>query len=127
MNEMTRETEKDFSAGKTASIKLTPRQEKVIQSALDEKKHQVYNVVEWIAKESIDDIMERMEMCTCPQCTGDVLALALNSLPTKYVTSDAGKQYIQLGAYKKQFETDVEIALMKACMTVKSAPNHSTE
>lgn len=124
---MTQETRKDVSAEKAASIKLTPRQEKVMKTALDEKKHHVYNVVELIANEAIADVMERMDMCTCPNCTGDVLALALNSLPTKYVTSDAGKQYIQLNAFKKQLETDVEIALMKACMTVKAAPNHNTE
>lgn len=117
-------TQKEVSAGNTASIKLSPRQERVMKNALEEKRHHVYNVVEIIANETISDVMERMDMCTCVQCTGDVLALALNSLPTKYVTSDAGKQYIQLSAFKKQFETDVEIALMKACMTVKAAPNH---
>jgi competence protein ComFB len=117
-------TNKEVSAGNTASIKLSPRQERVMKNALEEKRHHVYNVVEIIANETISDVMERMDMCTCSKCTGDVLALALNSLPTKYVTSDAGKQYIQLSTFKKQFETDVEIALMKACMTVKAAPNH---
>jgi competence protein ComFB len=124
---MTQKTNKEVSAGSSATIKLSPRQERVMKNALEEKKHHVYNVVEIIANETIADVMERMDMCTCSKCIGDVLALALNSLPTKYVTSDAGKQYIQLGAYKKQFETDVEIALMKACMTVKSAPNHDGE
>ncbi len=120
----TMKTREEISAGNTASIKLSPRQERVMKNALEEKRHHVYNVVEIIANETISDVMERMDMCTCAKCTGDVLALALNSLPTKYVTSDAGKQYIQLDAFKKQFETDVEIALMKACMTVKAAPNH---
>lgn len=124
VNILNRKTNEEPGAGGSASIKLSPRQERVMKNALEEKKHHVYNVVEIIANETIADVMERMEMCTCPRCTGDVLALALNALPTKYVTSDAGKQYIQLGAFKKQFETDVEIALMKACMTVKAAPNH---
>lgn len=124
---MAQKTEKEVSAGGTASIKLSPRQERVMKNALEAKRHHVYNVVEIIANETIADVMERMDMCTCSKCTGDVLALALNSLPTKYVTSDAGKQYIQLDAFKKQFETDVEIALMKACMTVKSAPNHNEQ
>jgi competence protein ComFB len=124
---MTQKTNDERSAGSTATIKMSPRQERVMKSALEEKKHHVYNVVEIIANETIADVMERMDMCTCSRCTGDVLALALNSLPTKYVTSDAGKQYIQLAAFKKQFETDVEIALMKVCMTVKAAPNHDGE
>jgi len=91
------------------------------------RKHNVFNVVEIIANEKVADMMDRMEMCTCSKCTCDVLAIALNSLPTKYVTSDAGKQYIQLNSYKRQFETDIEIALMRACLTVKESPNHDGE
>lgn len=88
------------------------------------ERYKVFNVVKIIAEEKLPGIMNRMDMCTCQQCACDVLALALNSLPTYYVTSDAGKQYIQLNSYKKQFETDVEVALMKACLSVKANPNH---
>ncbi|HML37707.1 MAG TPA: late competence development ComFB family protein [Bacillota bacterium] len=87
-------------------------------------RYKVLNVVEIIAEEKLPGIMNQMDMCTCEECACDVLALTLNSLPTHYVTSDAGKQYIQLNSYKKQFETDVEVALMKACFTVKASPNH---
>ncbi len=118
---------KENSTGNTATIKLSPRQERSLNNALADRKQHVINVVEIIAKEYVMNMMDRMEMCTCSKCICDVLALALNSLPTKYVTSDAGKQYIQLETYKKQFETDVEIALMKACLTVKAAPNHEEQ
>ena len=104
-------------------IKESSRRKK-IDSTIVCKKHQVFNVVETIANEKVLDIMTRIDMCTCEQCICDVLALALNTLPPKYVTSHAGKQYIQLEAYKKQLETDVAFALMKASMTVKEAPNH---
>lgn len=117
-------TEKSNNDNNAVSTKLSPRQEKSLEKALDNQKHKVINVVEIIANEKIADMMLRMDICTCPNCTRDVLALALNLLPTKYVTTDAGKQYIQLESYKKQFETDVDIALMKACMVVKSSPNH---
>ena len=111
------------SDNKTASIRLTPHQKRVRDATADQH-FNVFNVVEIIARQNIADMMVRMDMCTCSKCACDVLALALNSLPAHYVTSDAGKQYIQLNAYKKQFETDIEIALMKACLTVKEAPNH---
>ncbi len=107
------------------SIRLSPRQEKRLEKSLCNQKHNVVNVVEIIACEELPEVMIRMDMCTCEKCTSDVLALALNMLPTKYVTSDAGKQYIQLNSYKKQFQTDVEIAIMRACMLVKDSPNHS--
>ena len=109
---------------KTASIKLSPRQERSLKKVLSNQKYRVINVVEIIARDNVPGMMDRMDMCTCSKCACDVLAIALNALPTKYVTTDAGKQYIQLQTYKKQFETDVEIALMRACLTVKEAPNH---
>lgn len=112
------------SPTKTVSIRLTPHQRKVRDASADQQLN-VFNVVEIIACENIADMMVRMDMCTCSKCACDVLALALNSLPANYVTSVAGKQYIRLNTYKKQFETDIEIALMKACLTVKASPNHN--
>ncbi len=108
----------------TATTKLSPRQERNLEKALAGQKYRVMNVVETIAHEDVLEIMDRMEMCTCSKCICDVLAIALNSLPTKYVSTDAGRQFVQLEAYKRQFETDVEIALMRACLTVKASPLH---
>ncbi|MBR0599444.1 late competence development ComFB family protein [Sinanaerobacter chloroacetimidivorans] len=101
-----------------------PLNQENAKSALFDQHHSLVNVAEVIAKEKVSEVIKRMEVCDCSKCTNDVLALALNYLPTKYVTSDAGKQYIQLNAYKKQFETDVVAALIKACLVVKSSPNH---
>lgn len=124
---MSDESKIDNNIEKAASIKLTARQERSLNKALTNQKYRVINVVELIARDKILDMMDRMEMCTCSKCICDVLALALNSLPTKYVTSDTGKQYIKLETYRKQFETDIEIALMRACLIVKSAPNHDEQ
>jgi competence protein ComFB len=56
----------------------------------------------------------------------DVLALALNSLPTKYVTTEQGKQYAQLvDVYRLQYETDVTAALTKAAIKVMGKPRGS--
>lgn len=120
---MTQTCDKNHSGNEKATLRLTPHRKKV-RDASAELHLNVFNVVEIIARENVADMMVRMDMCTCSKCACDVLALALNSLPSHYVTSAAGKQYIQLNTYKKQFETDVEIALMKACLTVKESPNH---
>lgn len=93
-------------------------------SALNNYKRSVVNVTEIIAETKVDEVIAMMEACSCPKCVDDILAIALNSLPTKYVTTDVGKQYIQLNSYKKQFETDVVAALIKACQIVKQSPRH---
>lgn len=94
------------------------------ESALLEQNDRLVNIAEILAKEKIALVMEKMKVCNCPVCVNDVLALTLNSLPTKYVTTDAGKQYFQLDMYKKQYETDVLAALTKACVRVKASPRH---
>jgi competence protein ComFB len=99
------------SAGTTAAIVL-------------EQNDELVNIAEILAREKLALVMERMKVCTCKTCVNDVLALALNSLPTKYVTTDAGKQYFQLDVYKKQYETDILAALTKACVRVKASPRH---
>jgi len=120
---MTQSFDISQSGNEKVTIRLTPHQKKVRDVSAGQHLN-VFNVVEMIAREKVADMMVRMDICTCSKCACDVLALALNSLPVHYVTSAAGKQYIQLNTYKKQFETDVEIALMKACLTVKKSPNH---
>lgn len=82
------------------------------------------NLSEILVKEKAPDVMEKMRVCTCEACHNDVMALALNMLPTKYVTTDEGKQFLQLEMYKKQYETDVLSALTRACVRVKASPRH---
>lgn len=93
-------------------------------SALIEKSGHLINVSEVLVKEKSLRVMEKMNVCTCESCINDVLALTLNALPTKYVTTDGGKQYLQLELYKKQYETDVLAALTRACVRVKASPRH---
>jgi competence protein ComFB len=96
-------------------------------SALIAQHDNPVNIAEILAKEKLTLVMSRMKVCTCSTCVNDVLALALNTLPTKYVTTDAGKQYFQLDIYKKQYETDVLAALTKACVRVKASPRHNAD
>jgi len=93
-------------------------------SALINDNDNLINLAEVLAKEQLSMVMSRMNVCNCSTCTNDILALALNSLPTKYVTTDAGKQYLQIEMYKKQYETDVLAALTRACVRIKACPRH---
>jgi competence protein ComFB len=95
-----------------------------IENSLLNKSRSLINLSEMLTKELLPSVMERMDVCTCPVCTGNVLALALNTLPTKYVTTDEGKQYTQLEVYKRQNELDVVAALTRACVRVKNSPRH---
>lgn len=89
-----------------------------------ELKRCLINLTEMLVREKAAEVMARLSVCDCPICTQDVLALAMNSLPSKYVTTDSGRQHLLLDIYKKQAETDIIAALTRACVRVKVSPRH---
>jgi competence protein ComFB len=86
------------------------------------------NLVKLIAEELLPSVMEKMDVPDTPENREDILALTLNSLPTKYVTTDEGKQYAQLvNVYRVQYELDVVASLTKSSLKVKARPRDSGE
>ena len=86
------------------------------------------NLVRLIADDLLLSVMKKMEIEDTKENREDVLALALNQLPTKYVTSGEGKLYAELiNTYKIQYETDVVSSLTKACMKVKNKPRTGSD
>jgi competence protein ComFB len=86
------------------------------------------NLVKIIAEELLPSVMEKMDVPNTESNRVDVLALALNQLPTKYVTTDEGKQYAKLvDVYKTQYELDVITSLTKACMRVTQKPRTQSD
>lgn len=90
----------------------------------EEPSTKLINLAEVLALEMIDEIMDKMKICKCKSCKNDILALALNTLPHLYVTTDSGKQYVKLNNYKSHYETDVVAAITRACVKVKAKPRH---
>jgi competence protein ComFB len=89
-------------------------------------KERPVNLVKLIAEDLLPSVRRKMDIEDTQANREDVLALALNSLPTKYVTSGGGKLYAELiNTYKIQYETDVIQSLTKACMKVKNRPRGS--
>jgi competence protein ComFB len=84
------------------------------------------NLVRIVAGELLSSVMSRLEIEDTEENREDILALALNSLPTKYVTTEQGKQYAQLiEVYRLQYETDITTALTKAALKVMRQPRGS--
>ncbi|HWR61146.1 MAG TPA: late competence development ComFB family protein, partial [Clostridia bacterium] len=71
-----------------------------------------------------DELLKLMNMCQCEKCRLDIIAIALNELPTKYVVSEKGELYTKLNELEQQFEIDVETAIVKAAVLVSKNPKH---
>ncbi|OQX80774.1 MAG: competence protein ComFB [Candidatus Omnitrophica bacterium 4484_70.1] len=84
----------------------------------------LHNYMEDIVSNNLEIIMEREEMCKCEKCRLDVMALALNRLPPKYVVTHKGGIYTRLEELELQFRADVIKEIVKAIEVVKKNPQH---
>ncbi len=85
----------------------------------------IVNLSELMVKDLMYDVIRKLNVCDCSLCKADIMALTLNKIPQKYVTTEEGKQVMQLDMYRKQYETDVLSALTRACVRVKGSPRHN--
>ena len=79
------------------------------------------NIMETIVEEQYDELKDSLDCCTCAQCRSDMIAFALNQLPTRYVATSAGGT---ISSLRIQHMTDIRTALIKASKIVKDFPRH---
>ena len=72
----------------------------------------------------IDRVISEIDCCKCENCRYDVTAIALNSLPPKYVVTRRGEFYTKLDFLHQQFDVDIVSAITKAVELVKQNPRH---
>jgi competence protein ComFB len=72
----------------------------------------------------LDKIAATTDACLCDRCRDDIMALALNHLPSKYIVSEEGEVFAKVSSFHQQAEIDVISATAKAIMTVSKNPRH---
>lgn len=83
-----------------------------------------YNVMESIAEKKLDEIYHSLDCCHCEQCRSDILAFALNRLPTKYVATPQGEAYSKTYSLTLQHDADIIAALTMGARLVAGNPRH---
>jgi competence protein ComFB len=79
-----------------------------------------------------DLVMHKLDMvinanpavCRCKLCRCDIVALALNFLPTRYVATSTGEMYSKLNTLDQQIDVDIVTAITQAILIVLSNPHH---
>lgn len=82
------------------------------------------NFMEDVVSKEIDSVLNVMNLCKCEKCRLDIMALALNDLPSMYVVTEAGELYSKLNELERQFDVDVQTAIIKAAVFVSKFPKH---
>lgn len=84
------------------------------------------NVMQALVEDRVDRYMKRFNMCTCNRCRTDVVALALSSLPAKYIVVPESEGIPMLSVYEGRYEAAVTAQIMWACQKVSSHPRHTS-
>jgi competence protein ComFB len=86
----------------------------------------LYNVTEALVRTVFEDAYLRKGrlVCDCPQCVDDILAIALNRLPSRYVATDVGNVYVKAQYFDPQLQSDVLRELAVAANIVGQNPRH---
>ena len=85
----------------------------------------IFNVMEHMVESKLEELLPKSNCCKCQKCTDDIRALALNRLPAKYVSSDAGELFTRVSSsMEKQNSLDINFAVYSAIEFVSSHPHH---
>lgn len=85
----------------------------------------ISNVMEDIVNNKILEVLKDRDCCKCEKCLDDIRALALNKLPSKYVSTNKGELFSKLAALKEyQGRIDLNIAVESAVEFVSAHPRH---
>jgi len=88
------------------------------------KELNIKNYMEEVVDGLFDDILKDLNVCSCEKCRMDIMAIALNQLPAKYIVTEKGELYSKINTLRQQFEVDVIAAITKAAVLVKRTPRH---
>jgi competence protein ComFB len=87
----------------------------------------IKNYMEDVVADMLDNVLKEIHSCTCEKCKYDITAIALNSLPPKYVVTRKGQLYTKLSALQQQFDVDLIAAITKAAVIVNRNPRHHAD
>lgn len=82
------------------------------------------NIMESLVIEEVEDCISRLNMCTCPTCRNDLIALTLNMLPPKYVNTEKGAALSKVEKLSMDFQAQIITCITSASEIVKKHPRH---
>ncbi len=84
-------------------------------------------------KNYMEDAVERMldrlapqhpEICMCDRCRTDMMMIALNNLPPRYVSTRKGAILLRAEGMEVQYEVELMTETMRAMQIVSGQPHH---
>ena len=85
-----------------------------------------HNAMEDLVEQEYERNKSKLGCCPCNRCRNDIIAYALNKLPTKYVVSHEGELYSKVDTVVHvQLETDIFRLLAQGAKLIGEHPRHT--
>ena len=114
-----------LTVGQGQGVSPAPRKKpagrEVCVPALDNKRTVVVNVMESAVVNKLYSVLERFTCCRCDRCKKDIVALALNNLPPKYMLLPGNLPPPDLDP---QTNAQVVAAMIQTVLQVRQFPRH---
>jgi competence protein ComFB len=85
------------------------------------------NMMERVVELKLLELMKKSDVCCCEKCCADVRAIALNSLPPKYVVTREGEAMTEFDLMTSQMQAVVVSELLIAVEKVRRNPRHNCD
>ena len=82
------------------------------------------NGMEKVVDDKLWEMLKSEECCKCERCLEDMKAIALNKLPSKYVSTHNGELFSKLDSTLRQSAVDINVAVSNAIACVSKNPSH---
>lgn len=83
------------------------------------------NVMEYLVSQKVEYYAHMFQLCCCPRCLADSMALALSRLPAKYLVLPEQSYRPMLSFLEAKFDSMVTAQVIYACKQVLEAPRHT--
>ena len=85
----------------------------------------VKNIMEKMVEDKMDDMLPKLDCCSCDICKTDILCYALNRLKPKYVATEQGELLSRVDSISIPFEAAIITEIVAAVEIVKKNPHHN--
>ena len=97
---------------------------KHIYQQLEREKMALYNVMEEIVRDVLLQYKDQLQLtCQCERCFNDIMAIALNELPPRYIANEEYGPYVRAAhVADRQGATNIILIVTKAATFVSNNP-----
>ncbi len=95
-----------------------------IHQQLEREKMTLYNVMEEVVSDVLMQYKDQLQLtCQCERCLNDIMAIALNELPTRYIANEEYGPYVRAAhVADRQGATNIILIVTKAATFVSNSP-----